>query len=123
MAILKTVDIKGSGGQAEDLVQEFLGRENARLLLHELRAWLRSPYRRVEDWDRHVQYRGPVVLGSVGKGEGEEVGIVEEQWIGNRPGPAKGPVRNEKSHRYDRYVPYTERRASRPHQWFPSDPG
>jgi len=44
VAILKTVDIKGSGGQAEDMLQEFLGRDNTRLFLHELRAWLRSPY-------------------------------------------------------------------------------
>lgn len=63
VAILKTVDVKGAGGQAEDLLNEFLGRENARLFLHELEAWLRSPYTKLEDWDRHVQYadrsRGP----------------------------------------------------------------
>ena len=58
IAILKTVDIKGAGGQAEDMLQEFLGREKTRLFLHELRAWLRSPYKSIEDWDRHVQYAG-----------------------------------------------------------------
>lgn len=42
VAILKTVDVKGS--QAEDMLQEFLGRDNTRLFLHELKAWLRSPY-------------------------------------------------------------------------------
>ena len=56
IAILKTVDIKGSGGQAEDMLQEFLGGENSRLFLHELRAWLRSPYTSLEDWDHAVQY-------------------------------------------------------------------
>ena len=56
IAILKTVDIKGSGGQAEDMLQEFLGRDNTRLFLHELKAWLRSPYTSLPDWDRHVQY-------------------------------------------------------------------
>lgn len=56
VAILKTVDIQGSGGQAEDMLQEFLGRDNTRLFLHELRAWLRSPYTSLDDWDRHVQY-------------------------------------------------------------------
>jgi hypothetical protein len=56
ISILKTVDIKSSTGNAEDLLQEFLGRENARLFLHELNAWLRSPYTKLEDWDRHVQY-------------------------------------------------------------------
>lgn len=61
IAILKTVDINGSGGQAEDMLQEFLGRDNARLFLHELKAWLRSPYLLLEDWDRHVQYGGPQI--------------------------------------------------------------
>ena len=56
IAMLKSVDIKGSSGQAEDMLQEFLGRNDARLFLHELRAWLRSPYNHLQDWDRHVQY-------------------------------------------------------------------
>lgn len=57
VAVLKSVDILG--GRAEDLVSEFLGREHTRLFLHELRAWLRSPYERLEDWDRMVQYAEP----------------------------------------------------------------
>lgn len=56
VAILRTIDIKGSSGQAEELLRDFIGRENARLFLHELLAWLRSPYTSLEDWDRHVQY-------------------------------------------------------------------
>ena len=56
VAILKTIDIKGSGGQAEEMLQDFLGKDNTRLFLHELSAWLRSPYTSLEDWDRHVQY-------------------------------------------------------------------
>lgn len=60
IAILKTVDIKGSRGQAEELISEFLGKENTRLFLHELSAWLRSPYERLEDWDRAVQYSNPL---------------------------------------------------------------
>ncbi len=56
VAILRTVDIKGSAGQAEEMLQEFLGRDNTRLFLHELGAWLRSPYSKLEDWDRMVQY-------------------------------------------------------------------
>jgi hypothetical protein len=55
VAILKTVDTQGSQGQAEDMLQEFLGRENTRLLLHELRNFLRSPGS-LEAWDRSVQY-------------------------------------------------------------------
>lgn len=57
VAILKSVDVKGS--QAEDILQEYLGRDNTRLFLHELKAWLRSPYTTLEDWDRHVQYDTP----------------------------------------------------------------
>jgi hypothetical protein len=59
IAILKTVDTQGSGGQAEEMLQEFLGRENTRLFLHQLRAWLRSPYTSLEDWDRAAQYANP----------------------------------------------------------------
>ncbi|KAL8959855.1 MAG: hypothetical protein Q9193_003349 [Seirophora villosa] len=70
VAILKTVDIKGSGGQAEDMLQEFLGRGNTQLFLHELKAWLRSPYTSLDDWDRHVQY---------GETPSREVGMAKTQ--------------------------------------------
>ncbi|SCO88469.1 related to RING finger domain protein [Fusarium oxysporum] len=56
IAILKSVDIMGSAGQAEEMISDFLGRDNTRLFLHELRAWLRSPYTKLVDWDRAVQY-------------------------------------------------------------------
>jgi hypothetical protein len=51
--------VQGSAGQAEDMLSEFLGRDGARLFLHELRAWLRSPYGSLEAWDRSVQYPEP----------------------------------------------------------------
>ena len=66
IAILKSIDLKGSQGQAEELIAEYLGRDNARLFLHELEAWLRSPFEKVADWDRVAQYRldgGRVVNG------------------------------------------------------------
>jgi hypothetical protein len=53
---LQSVDIKAHNGHAEDLLSEFLGRPHTRLFLHELHAWLRSPYAKLEDWDRNVQY-------------------------------------------------------------------
>lgn len=56
IAILKTVDIQGATGQPVEMLQEFLGRDQALLFLHELRAWLRSPYTSLADWDRNVQY-------------------------------------------------------------------
>jgi hypothetical protein len=56
LAVLKSIDIRGSAGQAEELLQEFLGRDNARLFLHELGSWLRSPYEQLRDWDEAVQY-------------------------------------------------------------------
>ena len=59
IAILKAIDIKGSTGQAEELVKDYLGRTNARLFLHELEAWLRSPYEKLDEWDRNVQYGEP----------------------------------------------------------------
>ena len=56
IGIMKTVNLKGSGGHAEELLKDFLGMDDAKLFLHELRAWLRSPYVALEDWDRNVQY-------------------------------------------------------------------
>lgn len=56
VAILKKQDLKASSGHAEDLLAESLGREHARLFLHELCAWMRSPFTKVMDWDRQVQY-------------------------------------------------------------------
>ena len=50
------------------MLSDFLGRENTRLFLHELRAWLRSPYEALADWDRHVQY-GDVESEGVKKGK------------------------------------------------------
>lgn len=115
IAILKTVDIKGSGGQAEDMLQEFLGRDNTRLFLHELRAWLRSPYTSLEDWDRNVQYNdalprhsykehGPdaVRVHSVG-GQSQAIDKIEPRLGG---ATAK---RRTSSLRGDRYRPYNRR--------------
>ncbi|KAJ4365786.1 hypothetical protein N0V83_008407 [Neocucurbitaria cava] len=56
VSILKMVDVKASNGHAENLLTEFLGREYSRLFLHELSAWLRSPFTKVDEWDRNVQY-------------------------------------------------------------------
>lgn len=55
VSVLRTVDLKS--GQMEGMLEEFLGRDNASLFVHELGAWLKSPFTRVEDWDRMVQYR------------------------------------------------------------------
>ena len=56
VAILKTNEMKGASGHAEDLLTDYLGRANAKLLLHELEAWLRSPFTSLKEWDAHVQY-------------------------------------------------------------------
>lgn len=69
IAVLKAHELKSAGGQAESMLAEYLGRENARLLLRELEAWLRSPFRRLEEWDREVQYAD-----SGSAGEGKRVG-------------------------------------------------
>ncbi|KFY20743.1 hypothetical protein V491_03464, partial [Pseudogymnoascus sp. VKM F-3775] len=95
MAVLKTVDVQGAAGQAEELLREFLGREHARLFLHEVRAWLRSPYARLEDWDRNVQYAVPVKVGEGGRdGESSERGR-----------------RGRRGRGGDRYTPYGGRRG------------
>lgn len=56
IAILKALDIKGSAGQAELLLRDYLGSSDARLFLHELESWLRSPFESLKDWDNAVQY-------------------------------------------------------------------
>jgi hypothetical protein len=60
ISILKMVDVKASNGHAENLLAEFLGRENSRLFLHELHSWLRSPFMKLEEWDQEVQYNKPL---------------------------------------------------------------
>ncbi|KAF5673019.1 RING finger domain-containing protein [Fusarium heterosporum] len=67
IAVLKSVDIMGSAGQAEEMIADFLGRDNTRLFLHELRAWLRSPYTKLADWDRAVQYDASTAESAPGK--------------------------------------------------------
>ena len=94
VAILKTVELKGSAGQAEDLLQEFIGRENARLFLHELQSWMRSPHTSLEEWDRHVQYSESPALK---RKSGEET-------AGPRRQPQVGR-RGRGIRIYERYVP------------------
>ncbi|TDZ29937.1 putative RING finger protein [Colletotrichum spinosum] len=91
IAILKTVDMQGSTGQAESLIQEFLGREDTRLLLHELRAWLRSPYTSLENWDRAVQYpdvarsgqQSPSPVADRGNSPNAAAGMYPSRWRRN----------------------------------------
>ncbi|KAI0451027.1 hypothetical protein F5B21DRAFT_398643 [Xylaria acuta] len=85
IAILKTVDIQGSQGAAEDMLSEFLGRENTRLLLHELRNFIRSPWS-IEAWDRKVQYPSSTV---------DPVKCEDEDAEHRRGGPSGGgPIRD-----------------------------
>jgi len=112
VAILKTVDVQGSGGQAEDMLQDFLGREHTRLFLHELRAWLRSPYTSLDDWDRHVQYNESVP----GKAQASfsESHEPSSQRGHDHRGGYRGRVRStNRTFRGDRYSPY-QRGQSRP---------
>jgi hypothetical protein len=107
VAILKTVDTQGSGGQAEEMLQEFLGRENTKLFLHELRAWLRSPYTSLEDWDRHVQYN---------EGSGKDI---NEQASSRESGGRssyriyRGAGRSSQHRGTDRFAPYNQRHGKR----------
>ncbi len=118
VAILKTVDVKGS--QAEDMLQDFLGRDNTRLFLHELKAWLRSPYMTLEDWDRHVQYD----IAIMGADHNAQIsphvqsrgGLEQRQY---RTGSARSKASYRRS---DRYVPYCGQ-SSRYSRQQPSDPG
>ncbi|KAG4431834.1 hypothetical protein IFR05_012672 [Cadophora sp. M221] len=114
VAILKTVDIQGSGGQAEEMLQEFLGRGNTRLFLHELRAWLRSPYTELEAWDRHVQYAevGERKIGE-GVGASESERADRRSWRGRSyRGPSRGQYRgNAPGRDTGRFTPYWRRES------------
>ena len=106
VAILKTVDIQGSGGQAEDMLQEFLGRDATKLFLHELRAWLRSPYTSLDDWDRHVQYNEPSAKPEAGSSSGREGARAGTHHGGFRH---DGPSSHYSRRRGHRYLPYQRR--------------
>ncbi|CAI7590631.1 unnamed protein product [Penicillium palitans] len=104
IAILRTVDLKGSAGQAEELLRDFIGRENACLFLHELQAWLRSPYNSLGDWDRHVQYSSTPRSASEGAhrdsdGSGRTPTPVNNR---NRPQRSRRPYRSRSQEALDR---------------------
>lgn len=56
VAIFKKYEAKGADGKAAELLKEFLGETNASQLLHELQAWLKSPYTTLWAWDAEVRY-------------------------------------------------------------------
>ena len=106
VAILKSVDIQGSGGEAEEMLRDFLGREKTRLFLHELRAWLRSPYTSLEDWDRHVQYSDSVRM----KEEGAEMAEATHGPVRTGASKAKGGRSEHNGRMVDRrrFGPYQQ---------------
>ena len=111
IAILKSVDVKGSSGQAHDMLQEFLGPDNSRLFLHELQAWLRSPYTQLDDWDRHVQYGPPTCTSGL---ERQLVLKTAEHHTLSSPVPAANNSlkRKDRSRLYDSYRPDREHSIS-----------
>lgn len=70
IAILQAMDIQDSTGRAEEIIKEYLGRRNTRLLLHELKAWLRSPHDTLRAWDSHIQYKDGTTLPGINQGMG-----------------------------------------------------
>ena len=110
LAILKTVDIKSSQGQAEEMLAEFLGRDNAQLFLHELRAWLRSPYTELEGWDRHVQYPEP---GRVENLATENGGGLLDTSKTNQPATHRGHVGGKRRRESDERTPTFPQERSR----------
>jgi hypothetical protein len=58
MRVLRAVDMQSANGAAEEILRPVTG-EFTGLFLHELRAFLRSPFGRVEEWDEVVRYGPP----------------------------------------------------------------
>ena len=56
VGVLKSVSLRGSAGQAEEILAEVLGKENAQIFVHELNAFMRSPFTRLQSFDDFVQY-------------------------------------------------------------------
>ena len=75
LATAARVDLAGAAGQAEVLLGEYLGRGNARLLWHELLAFLRSGVPTLAVWDGGVQYWFEEE-GEVRNGRGELIGSI-----------------------------------------------
>ncbi|KAF2155317.1 hypothetical protein K461DRAFT_292187 [Myriangium duriaei CBS 260.36] len=63
VGIMRRLELKGADGAVENLLSEVLGREGARLVVHEMGAWMESAFERLEDWDRVVQYADVEVMG------------------------------------------------------------
>ena len=57
VGILKSVDLRGSAGQAEEMLSEILGKENAQIFTHELNAFVRSPFMALQPFDNFAQYK------------------------------------------------------------------
>lgn len=110
IAILKTVDVQGSAGEAAGMLGDFLGRKHAALFWHELRSWLRSPAGTLGVWDREVRYPEPGGRKRRMGGDGEDVaeGAEGEEWedeMGGRhwrPGGSDG--RRGKRRRRERHA-------------------
>lgn len=116
IAVLKSVDIIGSGGQAENMLADFLGRDNTRLFLHELRAWLRSPFTKLTDWDRAVQYDETPTNDSQGRDGGTASGRQGVSETGTRFSKRGGDFYRPSggrshSRRRNRHEPYTRQRG------------
>jgi hypothetical protein len=111
VAILKTIDIQGSRGQAEEMLKDFLGRENTVLFLHELKAWLRSPYLNLDHWDMHVQYGETEVRkgGDTTQAESGPEGRRANSYRGEYRGRARGS--NYTPRGGQRYSPYHQGRG------------
>ncbi|RPB15224.1 hypothetical protein P167DRAFT_563218 [Morchella conica CCBAS932] len=81
-AILKCIDLRGAEGAAEEMIADFVGRGNAQVLVHELYAWVRSPFERLVQFDSFVQYS------EVEEGAGDGGGRKEERGRGDSYRPS-----------------------------------
>lgn len=60
VAIVKSINLRSAEGSAEELLEEFLGKDYAGVFVHELNAYLKSPFVRVRDYDSWAQYTIPI---------------------------------------------------------------
>ena len=82
VAVLQTAHLKSATGAAQDMLADFLGRENAGIFCHEVHAFLRSPFTSLAAFDGFVQYERP--LPTRFDGEGLPIVVPEERPAGSR---------------------------------------
>lgn len=111
------MDLKSASGAAEDMLTDFLGRGNARVFLHELHAFLRSPFTNLSHFDSFVQYTMPIPIRfsdteelALKLGNGDQTEGVQDMATSEAGSSSIGKAGRNVEHGYWRKGPYPRER-------------